>query len=692
MKRKSKFFVLLMALTFILGVSNAQEKYAVLITGDYAISDIPLEEQWNQGQGKDENGYFPEFWYDTYLMWEMLVKDPEQGGFGYTDENVFVLFANGEDFYFENMWERYNADISYPVYYPITDYSATYSNVEAVFTGLATGTGGFPQITEDDFLFVWTFDHGGPLELVPGPVYIQLMDETMWDYKFAELTDQIPAHKKVFWMQQCRSGGFCDDLEAPNTVFHSSCQPLESSFVADNLDINGNTVEECEHVNWEDYRHGEFNFHTYSATVGESPKHVNNYNGQPYTEADENNDNYISVLESYDWEESHESIDYGGQHPGEVPLYSDIGDIGEYTSLEYPTLLCTDITQNETHRGLIGISKNVHVTSGKQLKFITNAKIFLLNDADLVVDAGATLIIEDGVTITGTNAGNKIEVDGLLEVGQNVTFTSTGLLWNLYLNNHSLQVIFENTTFEKCVIHNYGESLTISNSTFDDCFMANSHRGNVTVSDSTNFYRTWLYLENTEANDNTAMVSNCNFTTDYTMVAIDLWNYNLYDISNNTIDGYYNGIQIWQSGYGQAKSQMISDNTITNCTHQGILAYGTRGTVYRNHITNNAVGVWFGDHSSIRLHGYFGAQNLSETQTIKDNDSYEVYASHYSFPFYFRYNGIIDEDNSGAPQDPLVYHSYSGGSLIVDVRYNCWGENFDPEEDFYPDDYLWEPI
>ncbi|MCK4678942.1 MAG: T9SS type A sorting domain-containing protein [Bacteroidales bacterium] len=692
MKRKSKFLVLLIALTSIFGVSNAQEKYAVLITGDYAISDIPLEEQWNQGQGKDENGYFPEFWYDTYLMWEMLVKDPEQGGFGYTDENVFVLFANGEDFYFENMSARYNADISYPNYYPITDYPATYSNVEAVFTGLATGTGDFPQVTEDDFLFVWTFDHGGPLELVPGPVYIQLMDEIMWDYEFAELTDQIPAHKKVFWMQQCRSGGFEDDLEAPNTVLHSSCQPLESSFVADNKDINGNDVVEWEEDELgQEYRHGEFNFHTYSATVGESPDHVNNYNGQPYTEADENNDNYISILESYYWEESHESIDYGGQYPGEVPLYSDIGDIGDYTSLEYPTLLCTDITQDETHRGLIGISKNVHVTSGKQLKFITNAKIFLLNDADLVVDAGATLIIEDGVTITGTNGGNKIEVDGLLEVGQNVTFTSTGPQWDLYLNNYSLQAIFENTTFNKCEIHNYGESLTISNSTFDDCFMAYSHRGIVNIS-STDFDHTWLYLENNEVNDKSAIVSDCNFTTDNNMVAIDLWDYNLYDISNNTIDGYAHGIQIMQSGYGQAKQQMISDNTITNCIQCGILMYGTLGTVYRNHITNNMYGVWLVDNSSIRLCGYSGAQSLSETQTIEDNDSFEVYASQNSFPFYFRFNGIIDEDNLGAPHDPLVYHSHSGGSLIKDVRYNCWGENFDPEEDFYPGEYLWDPI
>lgn len=179
------------------------------------------------------------------------------------------------------------------------------------------------------------------------------------------------------------------------------------------------------------------------------------------------------------------------------------------------------------------------------------------------------------------------------------------------------------------------------------------------------------------------------------MAAIDLWNYNQYNISNNTIDGYYNGIQILQSGYGDTKKNMISDNTITNCTQRGILAYGTRGAVYRNHISNNRYGVWFGDHSSMRLYGYSGAETNDETQEIFDNESYEVYASQYSFPIYFRYNVIIDDDNIGGEEDALVYYNEgTGGMTLKDVRYNCWEEiagSFDPAEDFYPGGYIWEP-
>lgn len=92
------------------------------------------------------------------------------------------------------------------------------------------------------------------------------------------------------------------------------------------------------------------------------------------------------------------------------------------------------------------------------------------------------------------------------------------------------------------------------------------------------------------------------------------------------------------------------------------------------------------------MYGYSGAIYSYQTQEIKNNDSYEVYAAQYSFPTYFRYNVIVDSDNGGAPSDPLVYHN-SVETSLRDVRYNCWGDElfFDPLEDFYPSYYLWNP-
>lgn len=166
------------------------EKYAVLITGDYAAEGIKSEEMWNAGEGKDPEYGFDEFWNDTYLMWEMLREK------GYSDENIFVLFAGGQDF--QPLWmnDRYLVPENLA---PMTDYAADLASVNNVLDGLGTGSGGFPQLQGDDFLFVWTFDHGGGGQ----DAYLCLMyGEHIWDYEFAALTDQINCQKKVFWMQQ----------------------------------------------------------------------------------------------------------------------------------------------------------------------------------------------------------------------------------------------------------------------------------------------------------------------------------------------------------------------------------------------------------------------------------------------------------------------------------------------------------
>jgi hypothetical protein len=72
---------------------NAQERYAVLISGDRpdhvyvdeGDCDVPspLPADWEMWKAS---------WNDTYLMWEMLVYEK-----GYDNEKVFVLWADGTD-------------------------------------------------------------------------------------------------------------------------------------------------------------------------------------------------------------------------------------------------------------------------------------------------------------------------------------------------------------------------------------------------------------------------------------------------------------------------------------------------------------------------------------------------------------------------------------------------------------------
>jgi hypothetical protein len=121
--------------------SFSQEKYAVIITGDSPGDGY-------QGQFAIPNSDYDEFWNDTYLMWEMLVTK-----FGFSDDNVFVLYANGADYYHPGLASRYTVANSGTLLDHITDNSATHSDVVTVLTGLRYGFGNFPQVTNDDFLF-----------------------------------------------------------------------------------------------------------------------------------------------------------------------------------------------------------------------------------------------------------------------------------------------------------------------------------------------------------------------------------------------------------------------------------------------------------------------------------------------------------------------------------------------------------
>ena len=337
-----------------------------------------------------------------------------------------------------------------------------------------------------------------------------------------------------------------------------------------------------------------------------------------------------------------------------------------------------DITGNRNY--LVG---NTLTVEG-DLDIHDNANITISGeDARIDVNNGGELNIYDEVTFNGS----EIIVDGEIEIGQQVTFNNMGI----YLNNHNLQTTFINTTFNQSTLHNYGENLTIDYSVFNDCITAYSHRGDVNVINNTNFYNTWLSLENQEEDeDYMATVDNCTFFHDSnnSRFAIDLWNYDRFYIINNIIDGYYNGIQLINSGEGASGNQTIVENEIMNCTRAGIHAYNSTSSIAGNNIHNNYFGITLYNNCNTNIIGNPGATTYAEAQQIRDNDSYELYVSKGNFPWYMRHNVIIDEDNGGNPDDPMVYYEPRlSRDALKDVRYNCWGNNFDPVDDLYPTNY-----
>ncbi len=225
---------------FIFTHSFSQEKYAIIITGDYAA----VNGTWSIANGVSDNP-MEEFWNDTYLMWELLYD------MGFSFDNIYVLFADGEDYIFDGQNNRYKALYNGQDY--VTDLAATKENVETVLTGLAEGTNGYPQVTEDDFFFLFTFDHGSyttGVDWDPGERHTLLCligydftippeewdeEHSIADFEMQALLGNINAVKKLVVMQQCYSGGFIPYLEGSNSIICTAASELKAANRVDEL-------------------------------------------------------------------------------------------------------------------------------------------------------------------------------------------------------------------------------------------------------------------------------------------------------------------------------------------------------------------------------------------------------------------------------------------------------------------------
>lgn len=225
--------MVLIGLILISSMLFSAEKYAVLITGDYADWRGDFTGSWAIANELTRDNPMEEFWHDTFLMWELLLNK------GYDDENIFVLFADGNDFIEFYILDGGRYVTSLHDIETMTDYQADLANVEMVLEGLAYGNvqEDIPQLQEDDFLTIWTFDHGA------------WHDEHRWlcliggdeisDEAFGNLVDQINCQKKVILMQQCYSGGFVPYLANQNSVVFTAANDHMSALRDDALYYDG---------------------------------------------------------------------------------------------------------------------------------------------------------------------------------------------------------------------------------------------------------------------------------------------------------------------------------------------------------------------------------------------------------------------------------------------------------------------
>lgn len=256
-------------------VASIPRKYAVLICGDVAESGAA----------------FNCFWNDTYWMYQALQAK------GFSKANIYVLYGNGND------WACPNPRYKPPAGEKVTDFPATMSWVTKVLDGLKNGdaANGIAKMDDNDTLFVWTFDHGAG----GSPAYLCLMDGWYKDSDFATKLNAIPCAKRYVFMQQCRSGGFIDNLTSTKTFISTACKSTENAYVGNEYEVYSGVT----------YTHGEYNYHIISALWGATPT------GAPIN-ADSNGNGKVSVREMHNWEVGHEDS------TGETPQVDDPGGIG----------------------------------------------------------------------------------------------------------------------------------------------------------------------------------------------------------------------------------------------------------------------------------------------------------------------------------------------------------------------------
>ena len=315
--------------------------YVVIITGDRPTPEDPMGYTLFGRVNYNGEPDYDEFWNDTFLMWELAVMN---GGFpdnrynSTEEDHVIVLYANGEDYEKEHDCPRYDPEARYGIEDGIVDYKATKSNIQDIFHALAYGDEEkhIRPMTQYDFLFVYTLSHG---RKEGNSCKMKIWEGGLYDTELAQYTAPINHWRRAFFMQQCHSGGFIDDLEGNTTIVSTATTADKGAFEADDISYNGSPLPENEIYEGKVYHHGEYDFHVMNALRGEA---LFPYDSPPPVDGNIYDDIYVmwkgvSLYEAHHYNEEHNSQYnlFGRDHP----LLSDPGNISHSTFLMYAPLL-----------------------------------------------------------------------------------------------------------------------------------------------------------------------------------------------------------------------------------------------------------------------------------------------------------------------------------------------------------------
>lgn len=234
------------------------------------------------------------YWNDCSFIYQTLVRR-----FAVPKSHIIVLMSDGQN-PAEDMIISGGGFISSPLDLDddgVNDiqYAATRQNLTNTLMDLAD------VMTQDDKLFFYVIDHGGSDDYM-GTSYIYLWNgQTVYDYELASLLNNFNVNSMSIVLGQCFSGGFIDNLAAPNRVIATACSASESS-------------RACENNNYD-----EFVYHWTSA-LNEATESGN------FVISDFDNNGYVTMKEAFDYAEANDCVP-------ETPQYSSSTGLGNTLAL-----------------------------------------------------------------------------------------------------------------------------------------------------------------------------------------------------------------------------------------------------------------------------------------------------------------------------------------------------------------------
>ncbi|MCX6252670.1 MAG: T9SS type A sorting domain-containing protein [Bacteroidetes bacterium] len=641
--------------------------------------------------------------------------------------NIITLYDNGQYMTagktsFHNDWDGFECPDpdNIPCQHNEVYGTATHSKIIEIFDSLSVGREW--ALTPEDQLFVYITGFGD-----------RIINGSSYEYRFQCYTPetQVPCYftatklrdvvhnikcaQMIFVMQQNYSGGFKDIL------INDASAECKNRIVITATDDGSNTPGESYREIWTTCGNiDEFTFYfaaalrgyyqarwpwEWSYAVGTFPfdDPFFHWNTQgchphyPYPHPSDynpdylgNNDGYTQLIEAFNYAKYMDTWCQEGYYnqrytiPLLPPLNVDCDHdyetpmMGVSAGFSLANLCC-----------LNGIAGTIYPNSG--LQTITGARSYLLGgnvnvQSDMQIDANTEITIGVDNAIIDIDPNSTLNVYAGLKLN-GASFTSSSSTNGLRILNYNNTLDLLDVKFNSVNLLNYGSILTIRAtdplfpSKFTNCPSINSERGIVSITDC-QFNNSWLKLNNWDQDSDSAHIDHCIFQNEISpqvLYDLELNQYKQYRITNNDINGGVFGLGVFWSG-STSPIKKIEYNKIYNCSQGGLRIYNSEAYIHDNKIHDNQYGMLiFDDQSNVSIAGDPSANDELHKQNIKDCSGYEIYTTNNTFPYYMKYNSIIDDDRQTG--DPLLFYDNKRAG-VFDVANNCWSNYaFDPHRD-----------